>query len=95
MIVDPVILGRMAAELKEAVAEIRARADEAQRDSLKAAFSAIKDGDKAGRDLSCEKAANVPQITRDAILEAGLKIGEKYGFSREMILTILKHKGAI
>lgn len=74
---------QMKAEFLGAVAEIRARADEAQMDSLRAAFAAISEGDTAGRDLSCEKAANISQITRDAIIEAARRIGRKYGLSED------------
>lgn len=83
MTAQTILMARMTAEFKAAVAQIRARAEEAQRDSLKAAFAALKDGDTIGRDLSCEKAAAIPEITRDAICEAARQIGRKYGLSED------------
>lgn len=83
MTANSILMARMASEFSEAVKQIRARAAEAEKDSLQSAFAAILDGDVAGRDLSCEKAGNIPQITRDAICEAARRIGRRYGLSED------------
>lgn len=80
-----ILIARMQAEFKEAVREINERAAEAQHDCMKAAWAALGDGDTAGRDISLEKALNIPEITRDAIVEAGIRIGKKYGLSENLM----------
>ncbi|MGI9490479.1 MAG: hypothetical protein ACR2RF_32220 [Geminicoccaceae bacterium] len=86
---DWVKFGKMKAEFEKGAAEIRERAEFVQKDSIEAGFAALLDGDTYGRDLSCEKAAAVPQITQDAILELWFRIGEKHGIGRGEALGVM------
>lgn len=80
----------MAAEFKDACRAIDQRADEAERQTLQGAFQSLLAGDTAKRDRLCGRHSDVGDARDKAKIEAWLRIGEKYGLSREVALKALK-----
>lgn len=91
--INYVKLGMMMAEWRDACRAIDARASEAFRQSLQSGFQAILAGDALGRDRHCATAERVSEAQQRAKLEAGLRIGEKYGFDRDDVLMAMRKHG--
>lgn len=90
--VDFVKLGMMTAELRDACDAIDKRAVEVKQDMVAGAFQDLLAGDTAGRDRGCARANDVDDVRRRAMIEAGLRISEKYGFDRDTVEQLLNER---
>lgn len=87
---DYVLLGRMKAEFEAACRAIDERANTAESDMLKSAWSALLDGNTVARDRVLGKHGAVTDARNKAKKEAWYRIGEKHGLSRETADAAIK-----
>lgn len=87
---DYVTLGMMKAEFEEACRAIDARADSAEKDTLRGAWDALLDGDTAQRDRVLGKHGDITDARNKAKMEAWFRIGERHGISRDQAGEYLK-----
>lgn len=71
------------AEFERQCAALDEQVAAAQQKGLRDAYAALVRGDTAERDRICRALARLPEATRKAKLEIGLRIGEELGISRE------------